>query len=34
MGTVIHKKLGNVCVGLAVAFVIGSVLGATTGGYI
>ena len=34
MGTAIHKKLGNVCVGLAVAFVIGSVLGATTGGYI
>jgi len=34
MGTVIHKKLGNVSVGLAVAFVIGSVLGATTGGYI
>ena len=34
MGTVIHKKLGNVCVGLAVAFVIGSILGATTGGYI
>lgn len=34
MGTVIHKKLGNVCVGLAIAFVIGSILGATTGGYI
>jgi uncharacterized membrane protein YfcA len=34
MGTVIHKKLGNVCIGLAVAFVIGSILGATTGGYI
>lgn len=34
MGTVIHKKLGNVCVGLAVAFVIGSILGATIGGYI
>ncbi len=34
MGTVIHKKLGNVCGGLAVAFVIGSILGATTGGYI
>jgi uncharacterized membrane protein YfcA len=34
MGTVIHKKLGNVCVGLAVAFVIGSILGTTTGGYI
>jgi uncharacterized membrane protein YfcA len=34
MGTVIHKKLGNVSVGLAVAFVIGSILGATTGGYI
>jgi uncharacterized membrane protein YfcA len=34
MGTVIHKKLGNVSVGLAVAFVIGSILGATIGGYI
>ena len=34
MGTVIHKKLGNISAGLAVAFVIGSVLGATTGGYI
>lgn len=34
MGTVIHKKLGNVCVGLAVAFVVGSIVGATTGGYI
>lgn len=34
MGTVLHKKLGNISVGLAVAFVIGSVSGATTGGYI
>ncbi len=34
MGTIVHKKLGNVCVGLAIAFVLGSVLGATTGGYI
>jgi uncharacterized membrane protein YfcA len=34
MGTVIHKKLGNISAGLAIAFVIGSVLGATTGGYI
>jgi uncharacterized membrane protein YfcA len=34
MGTVIHKKLGNVCAELAVAFVIGSILGASTGGYI
>ncbi|MFN3567480.1 MAG: sulfite exporter TauE/SafE family protein [Caldimicrobium sp.] len=34
MGTVVHKKLGNVCVGLAIAFIVGSTLGATTGGYI
>uniref|UniRef100_A0A7C2SQI5 Probable membrane transporter protein n=1 Tax=Archaeoglobus fulgidus TaxID=2234 RepID=A0A7C2SQI5_ARCFL len=34
MGTVVHKKLGNVCVALAIAFVIGSVTGATVGGYI
>ncbi len=34
MGTVIHKKLGNVNVALAVAFVIGSIGGATLGGFI
>jgi uncharacterized membrane protein YfcA len=34
MGTTVHKKLGNVSVSLAVAFVIGSALGATVGGYI
>jgi len=34
MGTVVHKKLGNVNVWLAVAFVLGSIIGATTGGYI
>lgn len=34
MGTVIHKKLGNVNIALAIAFLIGSVGGATVGGYI
>lgn len=34
MGTVIHKKLGNVCMKLAIAFVIGSLVGATLGGTI
>lgn len=34
MGTTVHKKLGNVSVGLAVAFVCGSAIGATIGGYI
>ncbi|MFA4915314.1 MAG: sulfite exporter TauE/SafE family protein [Syntrophales bacterium] len=34
MGTVVHKKLGNVSVGLAVAFLVGSVLGVTGGGVI
>lgn len=34
MGTVVHKKLGNVCVALALAFVVGSVIGATVGGTI
>lgn len=32
MGSVIHKKLGNVCVALAVVFLIGAVGGATAGG--
>jgi len=34
MGTVIHKKMGNVNFWIAVWFVIGSVTGATTGGMI
>ncbi|MEM0350925.1 MAG: sulfite exporter TauE/SafE family protein [Archaeoglobaceae archaeon] len=34
MGTVVHKKLGNVCVPLALAFVVGTVTGATVGGTI
>lgn len=34
MGTVVHKKLGNVCVPLALAFVVGTVSGATVGGTI
>jgi len=34
MGSVIHRKLGNVCVGLAVVFLIGSITGATVGGHI
>ncbi len=34
MGTTVHKKLGNVSLGLAVAFVCGSAIGATAGGYL
>jgi len=34
MGSVIHRKLGNVSVALAVVFLIGAVLGATAGGLI
>jgi len=34
MGSVIHRKLGNVAVGLAVFFVVGSLVGATVGGMI
>ena len=34
MGTAVHKKLGNVSIGLTIAFVIGSIVGATCGGYI
>ncbi|WP_031516561.1 sulfite exporter TauE/SafE family protein [Desulfofalx alkaliphila] len=34
MGTTIHKKLGNVHVGLAIAFLVGSGLGVTVGGQI
>ena len=34
MGTVVHKKLGNVSGSLAVAFLVGSIVGATVGGWI
>lgn len=34
MGSVIHKKLGNISVPLAVTFLIGAMIGATTGGLI
>lgn len=34
MGTVVHKKLGNVSGSLAVAFLVGSIIGATVGGWI
>jgi uncharacterized membrane protein YfcA len=34
MGTVVHKKLGNVNYRLAVAFVVGSFIGVSFGGYI
>ena len=34
MGSVIHRKLGNVSVPLAVVFLIGAILGATAGGVI
>ncbi|MEF2144657.1 MAG: sulfite exporter TauE/SafE family protein [Desulfovibrionaceae bacterium] len=34
MGTTVHKKLGNVSVGLAVAFLAGSILGVVGGGFI
>lgn len=34
MGSVIHRKLGNISVPLAVVFVIGAVIGATIGGVI
>ena len=34
MGSVIHRKLGNVSVSLAAVFLIGSISGATLGGYI
>lgn len=34
MGTTVHKKLGNVSLGLAVTFVVGSTIGATVGGWI
>ncbi len=34
MGSVLHRKLGNISVALAISFLIGSIAGATTGGYI
>jgi len=34
MGTVVHNKLGNVSVGLAVAFLVGSIVGVMGGGLI
>ncbi|MFA7348084.1 MAG: sulfite exporter TauE/SafE family protein [Desulfurivibrionaceae bacterium] len=34
MGSVLHRKLGNISVGLAAVFLIGSMGGATLGGYI
>ncbi|NTV14669.1 MAG: sulfite exporter TauE/SafE family protein [Desulfobulbaceae bacterium] len=34
MGSVLHRKLGNISVGLAVVFLIGSMGGATLGGYV
>ncbi len=34
MGSVLHRKLGNISVALAVTFLIGSIGGATLGGYI
>lgn len=34
MGTTVHKKLGNVSLRLAVAFVCGSAIGATVGGWL
>jgi uncharacterized protein len=34
MGSVLHRKLGNISVGLAVWFLVGSIGGSTLGGYI
>ena len=34
MGSVLHRKLGNVSVPLAVVFLIGAIIGATVGGFI
>lgn len=34
MGSVLHKKLGNISVSLAIIFLIGSIFGATLGGWI
>jgi uncharacterized membrane protein YfcA len=34
MGSVIHRKLGNVSVPLAVVFLVGAIIGATVGGFV
>jgi uncharacterized membrane protein YfcA len=34
MGSVLHRKLGNISVALAATFLVGSIAGATVGGYI
>jgi uncharacterized membrane protein YfcA len=34
MGSVLHRKLGNISIGLAVVFLIGAMIGATVGGVI
>jgi uncharacterized membrane protein YfcA len=34
MGSVLHRKLGNISIGLAVVFLIGAMLGATAGGIV
>jgi len=34
MGSVLHRKMGNISVGLAVTFLIGAISGSTVGGYI
>lgn len=34
MGSVLHRKLGNISVSLAVAFLVGSIAGSTLGGYL
>ncbi|MBP1780057.1 MAG: hypothetical protein H6Q86_6068 [candidate division NC10 bacterium] len=34
MGSVLHRKLGNISISLAVTFLVGSIGGATVGGYI
>lgn len=34
MGSVLHRKMGNISVSLAVTFLIGAILGSTLGGYI
>ena len=34
MGSVLHRKLGNVNIALAIVFLVGAIVGATAGGYI
>jgi len=34
MGSVLHRKMGNISVGLAVTFLVGAISGSTVGGYI